>query len=168
MRRSPPRPAGSRAALVLLAMGVAMFAIARTSGSGWVLVVLSGVLGTLLLSAVWPAVCLSTVRVTAGGDRDGTAGRTMTLRLEFTGKRQHLMLRVLSMSSEWIRVVVPSGGELSVVPDHRGVVREVTVELRGGGPVGLVWWRSKAHVALETPIEVGPLPEEPARLPPAG
>jgi uncharacterized protein (DUF58 family) len=45
------------------------------------------------------------------------------------------------------------------------VVREVPVELRAAGPLGLVWWTKKGRLPLEHPIEVGPLPEEPVRLP---
>lgn len=159
------RPARSRPALVLLAMCVAMFAIARTSGAGWVMVVVSGVLATILLSAVWPALALSTVRVTVSGDRDGTAGRPLALQLTFTGRAQHLMVQTLSLSSEWVHVVVPSAGEMSVVPQRRGVLGEVVLQLQCGGPLGLVWWTRKARLALDTPIDVGPVPDEPARLP---
>jgi uncharacterized protein (DUF58 family) len=151
-------------------MGAAMFAVARTSGAGWVMVVLSGLIGTLLLSTLWPALSLSTVRVTVDGDRDGTAGRPLALRLALTGRAQHLMARVLSPAGEWVHAVVPSDGRMHVVPERRGVVREVVVELRNGGPLGLVWWTSKASITLATPIDVGPMPDEPARLPiaPAG
>jgi uncharacterized protein (DUF58 family) len=163
-----PRPAVSRPALILLGMGAAMFGIARTSGAGWVMVLLSGLLATLVLATAWPGLSLATARVSVTGGRDGTVGRPLSLRLEVTGCGQHLMARVLSptnTSGEWVRAVVPSAGETSVVPEQRGVVREVVVELRGGGPLGLVWWTKKARLALEHPIEVGPVPAEPAGLP---
>jgi uncharacterized protein (DUF58 family) len=149
-------------------MGAAMFAIARTSGAGWVMVVLSGLIATLVVATVWPALTLATASVSVMTARDGIAGRPLSVRLEVDGWSQHLMARVLSPTGEWVRAVVPSAGETSVVPEQRGVVREVVVELRGGGPLGLVWWTRKARLVLEHPIEVGPLPDEPARLPVAG
>ncbi|HEV3353968.1 MAG TPA: DUF58 domain-containing protein [Acidimicrobiales bacterium] len=163
-----PRPALSRPAFVLLGMGAAMFAIARTSGAGWVMVVLSGLVATLVLATLWPGLSLMTARVSAVTARDGIAGRPLSVRLAVDGWGQHLMARVLSPSGKWVRVVVPSAGDTSVVPERRGVVREVVVELRGGGPLGLVWWTRRARLTLEHPIEVGPVPDEPARLPIAG
>src|SRR5947207_6408077 len=141
-----PRPAVSRPALILLGMGVAMFAIARMSGAGWVMVVLSGLLATLVLATAWPGLWLAAARVSVTAARDGTAGRPLSLRVEVAGWDQHLMARVVSPPGEWVRAVVPAAGETSVVPERRGVVREVVVELRGAGPLGLVWWTRKGRV----------------------
>jgi uncharacterized protein (DUF58 family) len=167
MRRRA-RPAVSRPALILLGIGGAMFAIARTSGAGWVLVVLSGLVATLVVATAWPGLLLRTVRVSVATSRDATVGRPLALRVDVGGRGQHLKVRVVSPPGPWTRVAVPARGETNVVPERRGVVHEVTVELRGGGPLGLVWWTRPGRVRLEHPIEVGPVPEEPARLPMAG
>src|SRR4051794_20508282 len=119
------RPVIGRPALVLVGMGLAMFAIARTSGAGWVMVVLSGVVATLLLATAWPGLSLATVSVSVDGARDGTAGQALTMRLDIDGWAQHVMTRVVSPPGEWVQVVVPSAGETSVVPERRGVVDEV-------------------------------------------
>jgi len=165
---STPRPARSRPALILGAIGVAMFLIARTSGAGWVMVVLSGLLATLVVGVTWPATLLRTARVSVRAPRDATAGRPAPLRVEVTGRRQQLKIRPLAPPGAWTSVSVPAAGEIVVVPERRGVVREVTFELRGAGPLGLVWWRCRCRVDLEHPIEVGPVPDEPVRLPVAG
>jgi uncharacterized protein (DUF58 family) len=164
---SRSRPARSRPALILLAMGVAMFGIARTSGAGWVMVVLSGLLATLVVAAAWPAILVSTVKVSVSAPRDATVGRPMPLRVDVGGRRQQLKLRVLSPGGAWTGVAVPTSGEVDIVPDRRGVVGDVTFEVRGAGPLGLVWWSRRGRVQLEHPVEVGPVPDEPARLPAA-
>jgi uncharacterized protein (DUF58 family) len=146
-------------------MGVAMFLIARTSGAGWVMVVLSGLLATLAVGVVWPALLLRSVRVSVSGPRDATVGRPARLRVDVAGWHQQLKVRVLVPSGEWTAVAVPAAGDVTVVPARRGVVHEAAVELRGAGPLGLVWWTRRGPVGLEHPIEVGPVPDEPARLP---
>jgi uncharacterized protein (DUF58 family) len=149
-------------------MGAAMFAIARTSGAGWVMVVLSGLVATLVVGAAWPGLLLGTVRVSVAASRDATVGRPVPVRVDLRGRSQHLKVRVVSPLGPWTRAAVPASGETNVVPDRRGVVCDVAVELRAGGPLGLVWWTRRGRLPLEHPIEVGPLPEEPARLPLAG
>jgi len=148
-------------------MGLAMFVIARTSGAGWVMVVLSALLATLVAGAVWPGVLLRTVRVSVTAPRDATAGRPIALRVDVRGWGQQAKVRVLSPRGPWTSVAVPAGGVIDVVPERRGVVGDVTFEVRGAGPLGLVWWRCRGRVELEHPIEVGPVPTEPARLPAA-
>ena len=145
-----------------------MFLIARTSGAGWVMVVLSGLLATLAVGVTWPAVLLRTVRVSVMAPRDATVGRPVPVRVEVRGRRQQLKIRALSPRGPWTAVAVPAAGELVVVPERRGVVGDVTFELRGAGPLGLVWWRCRCRIDLEHPIEVGPVPDEPVRLPLAG
>lgn len=162
------RPGVSRPALILAAMGMAMFLIARTSGAGWVLVVLSVLVATLVAGAVWPGVVLRTASVVATAPRDATVGRPVLLAVEVDGWRQHLKIRAMSPAGEWTRVGVPAAGQVVVVPERRGVVGDVMFELRSAGPLGLVWWRCAARVELPQAIEVGPVADEPAHIPLAG
>ena len=169
MRSRPQlRPTLSRPALILLAMAGAMFAIARTSGAGWVMVLVSGLLATLVVAAVWPAILLRTVQVSVTAPQDGTAGRPLPVRVDVGGGSQQLKLRLVSPAGAWTGAAVPAVGEINAVPERRGIVRAVEFELRGAGPLGLVWWRARGRVELEHPIEVGPVPDEPARIPVAG
>lgn len=162
------RPTFSRPALILLAMAGALFVVARTSGAGWVMVLVSGLVATLVVVSGWPAVLLRTVRVTVTAPRDATAGRPIPLRLDVRGWCQHLKLRIAAPASSWTGAAVPAAGHINAAPESRGVLRAVEFEVRGAGPLGLVWWRARGRVELEHPIEVGPVPDEPARLPITG
>jgi uncharacterized protein (DUF58 family) len=155
----------SRPALILLAMAGALFVIARTSGAGWVMVLVSGLVATLVVATAWPGVLLRTARVSVTAPQDGTVGRPLSLRVDVGGWAQPLKLRAVSPVGSWTGALVPATGEITVVPERRGVVRDVDVELRGAGPLGIVWWKTRARLELEHPIEVGPVPQEPARLP---
>jgi len=166
MRR--PRPAVSRPALILLGMAGAMFGIARTSGAGWVMVLVSGLVATLLVATVWPGILLRTVRLSVTAPQDATVGRPMSLRVDLSGWSQQLKVRVVAPAGSWTGAAVPATGDIKAVPGRRGVVRAVDFELRGAGPLGLVWWKARGRVELEHPIEVGPVPDEPVRLPVAG
>jgi len=46
--------------------------------------------------------------------------------------------------------------ELTVTPDHRGVIEQVAVELASCAPFGLLWWAREAEVALPRPLHVAP------------
>ena len=91
----------------------------------------------------------------------------MPVRVDVSGWRQQLKVRVVSPPGGWTAVAVPAGGEIDVVPERRGVLREATFEVRAAGPLGLVWWTWRGHIELEHPIEVGPVPSEPDRVPAA-
>jgi hypothetical protein len=62
-RGGAPRPAGIRAALVPAVIGSAMFVIARTTGSGWLMVLLSGLIGLLGVSLLLPPLALRVARL---------------------------------------------------------------------------------------------------------
>jgi len=162
------RPVVSRPVLILLAMSGALFVVARTSGAGWVMVLVSGLWATIVVAGVWPVLLLSTVSVSITAPRDATAGRPLVMHVSVGGQAQALKLRVVSPAGQWAGVAGPAAGETTVVPEHRGVVSHAVVELRGAGPVGLVWWKTRRRLRLAHPIEVGPVPIEPARLPVAG
>jgi len=166
--KSRPRPMVSRPALILVGMTGALFLIARTSGAGWVMVIVSGLVAALAVATVWPGVVLRTVRVSVTAPPDATAGRPLALHVDVGGWRQQLKLRAVSLPGAWTGAAVPAAGEINAVPERRGVVGHVVCELRSAGPLGLVWWRALVRVDLEHPIEVGPVPDEPARLPVAG
>src|SRR5256886_1444459 len=83
-----------RPALILLGMPGEMFGIARTSGAGWVMVLLCGLVATLLVATAWPAILLRTVRLSVTAPQDATAVFPMSLRVDVGGWSQQLKLRV--------------------------------------------------------------------------
>jgi uncharacterized protein (DUF58 family) len=129
------------------------------------MVVLSGVVATLLAATAWPAILLAKARVSMTAPHDATAGRPLQLRVEVSGWRQHLKIRLVEPPSGWTAAAVPAGGDIQITIERRGVIDDVTFELAAGGPLGVVWWRARGRVTLAHPIEVGPVPHEPAGLP---
>jgi uncharacterized protein (DUF58 family) len=153
------RPANlSRPALSLVAVAFALFGIARTTGSGWLIVILTGIAATVALAAVLPWFGLRTVDVKIEAPREGTVGRTAELTLDITTGRasRPLKLEPLGFDGPWTGVVTPARGRLPLVPLRRGVYTSVLLDVRNAAPLGLVWWRRRILVELPRPFEVGP------------
>ena len=158
MGGSGPRPAGvSRHAVVIVLIGFALFGIARTTGSGWLVILLAGLIGMLAVAVVLPVAGLRRVRVSVDAPRDGTARRPLTLDLRVSGAGA-LRLRCKNPPGPWSSASLPAAGPIEVVPERRGVIEEVIVELRGAAPLGLVPWRRTEKVRLPRSIDVGPMP----------
>jgi uncharacterized protein (DUF58 family) len=158
MARSGLRLAGvSRHALVIVLIGFALFGIARTTGSGWLVVLLAGLIGMLVVAAVLPIAGLRRVDISVEAPRDATAGRPLTLDLRVSGSGA-LRLRCASPRGPWSSASLPAEGSIEVVPERRGVLEDVTFELRGSAPLGLVPWRRMQTVRLPHAIDVGPMP----------
>jgi uncharacterized protein (DUF58 family) len=153
-----PGPVG-RPAVVMAVLATAFFLIARTTGSGWVTVLLCGVVGCLVLGAVWPLVGLRRMAVTVTAPTDATVGRSLVMEVAVHAGPA-MRLHPLDPSGEWASAGGPVTGEVVVVPGRRGVSRAVTVEVTTGAPLGLVWWRRVVEVPLASPLEVGPRPIE--------
>jgi uncharacterized protein (DUF58 family) len=159
MKRGAPRPASlPKPALSLLAVSGALFLIARTTGSGWIVVLLAvvGAVGVLSIVLPFPAVVLA--RVELETPADGTAGRPLMLRLSVRGTSRPLLVRIRESDGEWVAVAPPVHGMLEATPPRRGVISRLTVDIRCGAPIGLMWWQRSSTVDLERPIEVGPAP----------
>lgn len=158
--RSGVRPRRlSRRALVLLALAGAFFMISRTTGSGWVVVLVCGILALLVVAAALPAGGLARVDVSVRGPRDATVGRAAALRVHVRRGRG-LRLRVVDPPGEWLAADAPAGGEVLVRPARRGVFGHVEVDVATAAPLGLLWWQRRLRLALPEPVEIGPHPVE--------
>lgn len=154
-----PRPvAATRHLAVVAAMTLALHVISRTTGSGWLVVVVSGLLALLGLSAVLPALSLAGLDVDVRGPTDGTAGRPAGFTVTVGGRARGAKVRLAAPESGWARVDGPGTGPITAVPTRRGVVEHVDVEARSAAPFGLLWWRCRLRVPLARPLEVGPEP----------
>ena len=170
-----PRPANlSRPALSLAAVAFALFGVARTTGSGWLIVILTGIAAVVALAAVLPPFGLRNVRVAVEAPREGTVGRTAELTLEVTAggtasaARRPVKLLPLGFDGPWTGVVTPARGQLPLIPLRRGVYTSVLLDVRSAAPLGLVWWKRKVLVELPRPFEVGPMPIHVRLDPPRG
>jgi len=148
----------TRAFAVLGAMTLAMHVISRTTGSGWLVVVVSGMLSVLGLSALLPAFALTGIEVGVAGPSDGVVGRHVSLMVTVNGRVRASKLRLAAPASDWVRLDGRGAGRVTALPASRGVVGHVDVEVRSAAPFGLVWWRRRLRVPLERALEVGPAP----------
>lgn len=137
-----------------------LLAVARTTGAGWVVVVLVGVAAVVAAAAVLPARGLARLQVEVVAPRQATARRPTSLSVEFSGTTSAMKARTLDPPGVWLRVEPPVAGAMTVVPARRGVVQRVRVEVRSAAPLGLVWWRRWVDVVLERAMDVGPHPVE--------
>lgn len=161
-----PRPAVSRAAVVLVLIGSAIFVIARTTGSGWLMVLLSGLIGVLAVSVSLPPLALRGARLEVWSAPDATAGHSLAVTVSVPVRVRNLRARLIEPAGSWFACDGPARGEIIVVPARRGVVREVAVDVASAWPLGLVPWRCRLHVPLARPIEVGPAPIDTEVAPP--
>jgi uncharacterized protein (DUF58 family) len=132
--------------------------VAHSSGSGWVQAVgalLAAVLITGIIAPLFPA-RRSTLACTASPS-DAVAGETVRLTMTANGP---LRLTPKYPNGPACRAVGRSRGrrpvEVSIVPERRGVVEEVAVELATCAPFGLLWWARDVRVALPRPLHVAP------------
>ncbi|HUR49550.1 MAG TPA: DUF58 domain-containing protein [Acidimicrobiales bacterium] len=149
---------------MLLALALVM--IGRTTGSGWTMVIVSGLAGALGAAALWPAVALRRVESRLGAPRDAVCGRPMDLSLEVTGPRTSLVVTValgyrdaassFESASDRSWTEVPGAGNFVCSPSRRGVVDRIRLELKCAAPLGLVWWRRSVEAPLDRPIDVAP------------
>ncbi len=160
MRSRLPAPASlSRPGLVLALVSVGLYFVARSTGAGWDIVLLCGLVSVLLTGAIWPGVALVGVRVTAAAPRDATVGRPLAVDLTLRGHARGLQLRLsidVDLEMGWVHADAPGAGQVTVAPATRGVFGDILVEVRSSSPLGLVRWRRWVVVPLARPVEVAP------------
>jgi len=166
-RGGAARPAGGRAAVVLVLIGSAIFVIARTTGSGWLMVLLSGLIAVLAVGVSLPLLALRVAQLDVHCPRDATAGQSLTVTVSVPPRVRNLRARLVEPAGTWFALDGPAAGEITVVPAYRGVLRETVVEVTSAWPLGLVSWRRRLHLLLPRPIEVGPAPIDTEVTPPA-
>jgi len=155
--RGLPVPAAPRrATVVLLAVSLALYVIARTTGAGWDVVLMCAVAGTLVVAALLPAWGLLRIGAAVEAPRDAIAGHPFACTLSLSGHGPELVVRVEDPPGERVRARAGTRGTVTVVPPERGVLHGVRVELRHAGPLGLFAWRRCIRVPLAFGVEVAP------------
>lgn len=145
---------------------LAWAAIAHNSGSGWVQA-LGAVLGAVLLVGIFGpgrAVARTSIEV-VGTPVDAVAGDPVEI-------------QVIASSRVRIRPVFPGGASsfagpadagatsLEIVPQRRGVLVAITVDVASAAPFGILWWSRRATLVLPAEINVAPKPTSAIRIPP--
>jgi uncharacterized protein (DUF58 family) len=148
----------TRAAWVLALIGGALYAVSRTTGSGWLVVLLAGLVATGVVSLVLPLVALRGIVPTLEVPRDATVGQPLRVGLTVAGRARDLRVSVPALGLQPVAVDAPATGVVEAVPARRRVVRSACVDLVAAGPLGL--WVARRHhtVGLARPLEVGPRP----------
>jgi uncharacterized protein (DUF58 family) len=149
--------------MVVLAWG----AVAHSSGSGWIQAVGALMAAVLAVGLVAPAVPARRASVTCtSSPSDGQTGRPATVRLAASGP---IRITPRHPAGAPARAVGPVRGprtvEVTVTPDHRGVLRTAVVELASCAPFGLLWWAREVEVVLTRPFHVAPKPGETGPVP---
>jgi uncharacterized protein (DUF58 family) len=152
----------TRLIATLLCFTLALVLVARTTGAGWTVVVVCCVTAAMVVGTAWPALVVRRLSIDVVAPPDATVGRELTFELGVAGVRSPLRARLVEPAGPWVAVNPPVTGPIAVVPDRRGVVETVTVEVQSAAPLGLVWWRRERTVTLARPTEVAPrLVEQP-------
>lgn len=148
----------------MILLTLAFFVASRTTGSGWLVVLVALSLGVIAVGILGPIFSLRTVAVDVEAPTDALAGRPFDIRFRVeTRSRVH----VTSVEPVGTTVSASGGtGDLRVIAARRGLLHEVAIEVRSGAPFGLAWATRRIELALPHPIEVAPR-VTPARLPAA-
>ena len=133
--------------------------VAHNSGSGWVQAIGDAVFGVLLIGLIGPAVVLARARVqvlhTPG---DASAGLPVEIAVRTSSR---VRLRGIEPAGPEgfagpVRRRSSGGPGLILIPQHRGVYDQVTVEIATAAPFGLQWWARRTTLALPATLYVAP------------
>lgn len=143
----PTRPLGAIPASVAVVLG--WWAVAHSSGQGWVQNLGDLVAAAVAVGLLGPWVVLRGTRVEVlDCPADGAAGLAVEVRLRVGGSAR-------------ITPVSPGGpdrtdGHLVLEPRTRGVFRAITVDVASAAPFGLQWWSRRVVLPLPHPLYVAP------------
>ena len=139
-------------ASMTVGLALAFAAISRTSGAGWANVIVALLAGTLAVGALGPALALTRARFKLDTPTDATARTPTDITITAT---KDLVAEIPELGSGRFAT---RNGKLVTYPPRRGVIRNVTVDLRSAAPIGMFEWKRTVRISLPAPLEVGPLP----------
>lgn len=146
----------TRGVYTIGALSLAFVVASRTTGAGWLTVLLAISLGLLAVGVLGPWMACRRMTLTAEAPEDAVAGRPFQVGLTLSGQPQFTRVRLLKPDSEWIGATVPAEGRIRAVAQRRGLIRTITAELSTASPIGLVWVTRQVAVPLATPVAVAP------------
>jgi len=151
-----PRP--NPATWAFLSLAGALYLISRTSGAGWILVILASLVGLVLVNAVWAWWSLRSVRLTANASRDAVVGDPIDLVITSLGFRSIIRLSSTDPATGHVALDVPTTGTIAATPLRRGVLEEFEATVACDAPFGLAKATRRISIPLDSPIEVAPRP----------
>lgn len=151
-------PRANPATWVFLALAAALFLISRTSGAGWILVILSALVGLVAVNAIWSWFVVRSLSAQASADRDTVAGQAFPLSLTIDGIRSIVRCRADEWGVGVAGLDTPGTVVVSAAAPARGVYDHVTITIECDAPFGLARTTRHLRVPLEHPIEAAPRP----------
>ena len=146
-RCRPARPRGALPAGIAIVLG--WWAVAHSSGQGWVQDLGDLVAAAVAVGLIGPWLVLRRIRAEVlEAPTDGAAGLPVELRVATTGPAR---LTPVSLPGS-----ARAEGPLVLVPAGRGLVRTVRVEMASAAPFGLQWWSRRVELTLPHPLYVAP------------
>lgn len=141
-------------------------AVAHASGSGWVQALAALAAGVAAVGLLGPFFALRRLEVEVEAvPEQASRGESCQVRLRASSSCRLTPLRPLGKP-----VDLPGGApvELELLPEHRGVLRAIDVEVSSAAPFGLLWWSSRRRLDLGRLLVVMPARAPSGRRPDEG
>ena len=146
----------TRGVYTIGALSLAFLVASRTTGAGWLTVLLAIALSLLVMGLIGPWFAIRRLVVTVNAPDDAVAGRPFDVDVTVDGRPQSGRLRLLEPASDWVGANIPDTGTVRAIAQKRGVITRVVAEVATAAPIGLVWATRQVAVAIDPPIAVAP------------
>ena len=142
-------PVGSTAGLLLI-----WGAVAHASGSGWVQALGALATGMAVVGMLGPSLAVRRVRLEVDHlPEDATTNEPCRIRVTASAA-----CRLLPVRPGGPPASLPAGSvsEVLLLPEHRGLLRSIEVDVSSASPFGLLWWRQRRRLVLPRLLVVSP------------
>jgi uncharacterized protein (DUF58 family) len=139
---------------------------ARTTGSGWLVVIMCMLAGVLVIGLVTPRLAMMGIGAAATGPADTVAGAPTDITV--TIARANLGVLVRLGDGPWSMAPAREPVPLTLIAPRRGRYDSVDLEMACGAPFGLSWVRRRLRVPLAHDMLAAPrTADDTTQVPPA-
>lgn len=144
-----------RAVWLLSALALAMYGASRTTGAGWLVILVAVVVSLLFVGVVLPVVGVRRASIAVAAPRDATTGRPCTFTIE---SRRGAIVADIPLFGSRTGLVGHVVGTVSATPPYRGVFDRLQVKVECSAPFGLLTATRDVEMELANPLRVAPQP----------
>lgn len=134
---------------------VILFLTARTTGAGWLIVLVCIIVSVMVVGAVLPAFALMRLRPRLDGPRDVTAHEPFHMTIATARSGLGLIVQVVDGPSPPV-AVLDREAPVGPLRANRGVIREMTVLITSTAPLNMLVARRRLRIVLDHPVHVAP------------